>query len=102
MDFIKNLFTSRRVHPAPVDVEALVERKRELVDKFVEENAPTLVMLQMAYPENTQIKDTLRLLREIKENNRPQPNEREIFVTTAVAGAVGAGVGLLLVRAAAS
>lgn len=98
MEFIKNLFTSRRVHPAPVDVE----RKRELVDKFVEENAPTLVLLQMAYPENPKIKDTLRLLREIKENNRPEPSVRDIFVTSAVAGAVGAGVGLVLVKAAAS
>lgn len=69
MERIRKFF-NRRVAPAPVDVEELLQRKKVIVNNFVEENIPTLVMLEMAYPEKKEIKDTLKVLREIKVANK--------------------------------
>lgn len=63
-------FQKTRVAPAPVDVNEILRRKNEIVNKFVEDNKTNLILLHVAYPEHTGIRDTLKVLKQIEVTQR--------------------------------
>jgi hypothetical protein len=63
-------FQKTRVAPAPVDVNAILRRKNETVNKFVEDNKTNLILLQVAYPEHALIRETLKVLKQIEVTQR--------------------------------